>query len=576
MQKLWLKDFEFNISPVTAAAAQELVQQGRVKNLREVEKHFWVALVETEDGAFETEAILTPNKIRAFTCECWSEGRRLMCAHVAASLLKVRQFLEQRAEEKQARAAAKAAAEPPRRLTVQGVLEGASADELLEFVQVYARRDRDFALALKTWFAGRHGGTENPFLLVLDAAIPKGAGKQALRDADLRRLRKTLDDLSQQLLTAASERHYRSVFQIGSALLQKITPLLPPLEENRRATLLPYLETALQQIETLNEPPELRDAVWNTLLELGIQTAIPAEIERGMVRVLSEAAADDAHFERLRAAFDQAPSPVPAFMLHLFLAALAKRGMPEACTRVLLDCRDKPATIRDAVVLLYYLHFWDAALHTGEYFLEQGIFNPAQRRELENLLLTLAEKTNDHPRLLRLLRQRFIQNGHAEVYQRLKTASGDAWPAEQQQLLLDLHQKGLYPRLAAVLATEQKTAELIQLLREHPLFDQLQLYEQLLLAADRDFVRDFYIEQLDQYLRQHFGRPGAAWVRERLAGLAGKGENDLALEIMKSLIARFPDRPNLPDELIDLLPKPLRKLLVIENNEKQPITKHES
>ena len=101
MQKLWLKNFEFQINPATWNAAQDLGQAGRVKNLREIEKHFWVALVEDGEFNLETEIIITPHKIKAFTCECWAEGRRLMCPHIAAALLKIRQFLAQKAEARQ-------------------------------------------------------------------------------------------------------------------------------------------------------------------------------------------------------------------------------------------------------------------------------------------------------------------------------------------------------------------------------------------------------------------------------------------------------------------------------------------
>jgi hypothetical protein len=94
VQKLWLKNFEFQISPNTWNAAQDLVLAGGIRSLQEVEKHFWVATVVDGTLQYEVETIITPNKIKAFTCECWAEGRRLMCPHIAAALFKVRQFLE--------------------------------------------------------------------------------------------------------------------------------------------------------------------------------------------------------------------------------------------------------------------------------------------------------------------------------------------------------------------------------------------------------------------------------------------------------------------------------------------------
>ncbi|MGI9159769.1 MAG: hypothetical protein ACR2K1_08465, partial [Saprospiraceae bacterium] len=100
MNKYRLSDFEFYIDPSTWNSAQDLLQAGAIRSLREVEKHFWVAAADTPGGALEVEVIITPHRIKAYACECWSENRRLMCPHIAAVLLKVRQYLEQRQEER--------------------------------------------------------------------------------------------------------------------------------------------------------------------------------------------------------------------------------------------------------------------------------------------------------------------------------------------------------------------------------------------------------------------------------------------------------------------------------------------
>lgn len=186
MQKLWLKDFEHNISATTWEAADNIVLAGGVKALREVEKHFWVASVEDGEGTYEVETIITPHKIKAFTCECWTEGRRLMCPHIAAALFKLRQFLELKEEAKKARAEERATSELSR-ITVVNVLDKVTPEALAVFVQEYARRDRDFALALKTWFAGSVSNAENPFALILDSVIPKNPNDKTFREPDFRR-----------------------------------------------------------------------------------------------------------------------------------------------------------------------------------------------------------------------------------------------------------------------------------------------------------------------------------------------------------------------------------------------------
>lgn len=569
MQKLWLKDFEYNINPATAQAGLALMQAGAVRALREVEKHFWVALVDdAENAPREVETIITPHKIKAFTCECWPAGRRLMCPHIAATLLKLRQFLEQKAEERRVRAEAQAAADSGR-LTVQNVLDDVSPEALAAFVRDYARRDRDFALALKTQFAASLDGPLNPFLLVLDSALPRSlkAGTGTARDADFRRLRKTLDELGVQAQLAAAEHNYRKVFQISTAVLEKIGPFLAKTPEAKRETLAHYCRESLQNLATLPAEglsPELRASIWDAVFALAEKNLTAPELDRDLVRFLTDSVeTDDPRFERLRDLFDRTPMPAPPLVLHAFLAALAARGLPAAVVRVLEEYADRPALIRAAIVELYYLKHWTAAAQAAEHFLPKNIFSAGERRELDDLLLVLAEKTNDRPRLHRLLRSRFLQNGQFEFFKRLKNSAGEEWPAERDTLLEELGRRGDTQRLAAVLAAEGDHEALAGLLSASGSLPFLQQYEQVFLPDRRAFVLERYVAILSDYLQEHFGRPAASHVREALAKLLQKGEPALVADIIRSLTAAFPERHTLPEELADLFPKSRRKTVLL-------------
>lgn len=561
MLKRYLKDFELHINPATWNAAQTLLQAGRVKNLREVEKHFWVALVEDEETSYETEVMITPHKIKAFTCECFTEGRQLMCPHVAATLVKLRQFQEQRAEERRVKAATQPATET-NRLTVQNVLENASLTELNDFVREYARRDRNFALALKTWFAGSMTEAENPYLLVLESVIPKSVQTKSYREPEFRRLRTTLDDLGNQYTTAISLQNFRTAYQIATAILLKAMPMLPKTEDNRRDQLLAYSQTNFRHlIQLQQEPlsPELLEGTWALVFDLGINNHFPPEMLREVLRFLSETAGDETRFATIRELFDQTPHPASAFVLHLFLAALAKRNMPQAVIRVLADYAEQPLLVKEGILQLYYLKFWDAVTETAEHFLQQKIFTPGQRRELEDILFIIAEKTDDHVRQIRLLRERFVLTGQFDFYNRLKIKSVDEWPAELEKLLADLKFKNDFKTVAAVLAEEGERVALAELLETSDDLLVLQRYEDLFLPDNKNFIRDRYSVLLSEYLREHFGRQASAQVRLYLAGLLNKGETTLVADIIRDLSAQFEERQTLGEELAELFPKSRRK-----------------
>ncbi|MFN0034234.1 MAG: SWIM zinc finger domain-containing protein [Saprospiraceae bacterium] len=563
IQKLSLKDFEHNISPSTWDAADDLVQAGRVKNLREVERHFWVASVETDEGNYEAEVMITPHKIKAYACECFTEGRRLMCPHIAATLLKIRQFYEQREEARRAKAEQKPPSELTR-FTVQTALENASPENLNDFVRDYARRDRDFSLALKTRFAANMTEAENPYALVLDSVLPKPAAKTKISEPDFRRLRKVLDGLEEQLALAQTLGDFRGTFQISSAIFLRINPLLAKAEGNRRSVLLHFCQKSFDSfgsISTSAPSPELRETVWEMLFNLGTTSLFPPEMEREAMRFLSESATDEAKFGRLREMFDHTPHPAPAFVLQLFLAAQAARKMPEAAVRVLADYADKPDMVKAAFLQLYYLHHWEAATLVGEHFLGKNIFPPVHSRELENVLLYIAEQTGDRPRQAALLRQRFLLTGSSDVFEKLKTAASKRWLTERKTLLAELRTKSDWPKTAAILSSEGDLENLADLIENHGDLTMLQRYEAAFLLEKKEFVQARYSAFLSQYLEEHFGTPAAQHVRLRLSDLLHKGETDMVIQIIRELTARFPERLSLPAELAELFPRSKRKMI---------------
>jgi hypothetical protein len=561
MQKLSLKDFEHSISPATWETADDLVQAGRVKNLREIEKHFWVALVETDEGNYESEVMITPHKIKAYACECFGEGRRLMCAHIAATLLKLRQFLEQRAENKRLKAEQKSSTELTR-FTVQTALDNASPNELADFVKDYARRDKDFALALKTRFAALVTDSENPYALVLDSVIPRQGIGIKIGEPDFRRLRKALDDIEQQLEKAISNQDYRNQYLISWALFSKIQPLLTKTEGNKRNTLLHFCQKAFKGLEQIGEgsaSPELREKVWEALFDWGKKDLFPPELSRDAIRYLSVSASESSKFDRLNSLFDQTPYPAPAFILQLFLSALAIRNRPESTVRVLEDYIENPEAIKDAFLQLYYLKHWDAATNIGEHFLNKQLFNPGIAREIENVLLFIAEQQNDQVRQIHWLRRRFLTTGHQELFERLRIAAAGQWPVIRQELIQELVQKGDTIKTASLLASENDLTQLAQLLEKDGDLNLLQRYEHLFLPDQKAFVQKMYIELLSQYLMNHFGTPAAQHVRLRLAELLHKGETEMVIQIIRALSTLFPERLSLPSELAELFPKSKRK-----------------
>jgi len=384
-----------------------------------------------------------------------------------------------------------------------------------------------------------------------------------------------------QMNAAAAERHHRTVFQIASAILLKMSPLLARLDDVRRAAVMEQVRSAFQKIAsdvprnsvpdqddtTRNGvpgywPPELRDAGWNLALQLGEQGLLPPELLREAVQFLSQSAGDEERFRRVGELFDRTPHPAPAFVLHLFLAALAVRQMPQAAARVLTDYADQPQAVRDAILQLYYLRYWPAAQAAGEWFLSPSLLAPHPSpltREVEDVLLFIAEKTGDRERQIALLRQRFRQGGNLDVFHRLKNLLQADWPAELMRLVAELRESGDRAKLAAILAAEGEAQSLAALLSESDDFALFQRHEGMLVAWDKAVVRDRYLAHLTHFLGEHFGPPASAQVRLQLHSLLRRGEAELVLDVVRALVAAFPERQTLAGELMEMFPKGQQK-----------------
>ncbi len=552
MQKLWLKDFEHYIAASTRQAAEALLQSRAVKRLHEVERHFWVATVLEQERPLEAEVIITPNKIKAFACECWEESRRSMCPHIAATLFKIRKYLAKKAQERreEARAAAQAQA---KRLNLDDLLADTPPGELVAFVRSYAEQDTTFALALKAHFIGKiaEESTEH-FRALLKTALPEQIKGRALRPAEARRARLVLDRLVEQAVTT----HAATSFRLSAAILQYLAERTALAEAPQREWLLGYCRQALRLlIHNDRLSPEQREQARHLLLALFTHGAYPAELATDTLHFLALAARDDAFYGHIYQQFEKADYPVPTPILLLLGAALAERRQYALLQRILqAHFAQAPTVVMEVLQMLARLPYAAALLPTGIALLEAEILSSRRQLELENLLVETAEKAGQTEALAQLLRRRFCRQGDISTLTRLRQAGGANWPQERERLVADLRNQQAWDKLALLLAQESEPETLAALLQECADLSLVQQYEHLFLPQQAEFICNMYLSALGHHLNTHFGRQAAEYARDHLATLVGKGHAPLASQIAQSLVERFPERPYLPEKLAEAFP----------------------
>lgn len=562
MKKLSLHDFEYHISQTTWSTAQDMVSTGRVHDLREVERHFWVAKVTDEEATYESEVIITPSKIKAYACECWSEPRKFMCAHIAANLLQVRRFLDQRTAERARKTAEKAAAQSEiTRLSVRHVLPAVSLEDLQEFVKDYARRDADFALALKTRFADMVDGSKKAWHLVLQSVLPK-SGKN-MREQDFRRLQQTIHDLEARSQKAAQNGDQVIVVKIAMALLEVVGPLVAIAPASRKEPLMAICARAFeQQAErfTPTAPPEFRDDIWNNWMNSVLNGFFPVDLRRDVIRKMSEIAATDSdRFKSVSEGYFQGDNAVADLFIHLYLVCLAKKGVDAGPVKILKDViaarpaaseNDHIAFIRNALLELYYTGCYAAALHTIAYLMQEFTLNTSRRTELERMRFNIAEATNDVPAQLGYLKQTFIQYGHQDTLDRMKQLAAKKWPALLQDLIRTMSAPEHRDKIALLLAGEPDTAVFEAWLDQQA---DIELTLRYHAALPDTFLLEHLPKLFAAHLNDHFGKPAAEFVRDHLMVLYREKRVDLTKKIIKTVVQQHNGRSGLAETLDEII-----------------------
>ncbi len=560
MKKLSLSDFEYHISSTTRAAGTTLLAEGKVSGLKELEKHFWVSRVQDTEMAYETEVIISPGKIQAFACECWGEPRKFMCAHIAASLLHLRRFLYQSAEEKARKAREKAETQPElTRLTIQRILPGIPAAQLQDFIRDYARRDRDFALALKTRFADAVDGTGNPYKILLASVLPKH--QKPWKEADFKRVTRLLNDFDSRLATARTEGNLSAAHRIAAAVLEGLAPVITQQSESVKARLgdlcREYAVVNFEVYDTDGASPELKDAVWSSLLGMVAKEQLPDLLHRDFTEFLGQVAArEKTRMEQLKKAFLAADTTVSRHLSQLYMVALAQAGQTTQVLKVftLVYLQSESGELwstaaRHALLELYYTQSLEAAALIIDTVLERHALPIIRRTELEKLRFHIAETTGDTERQLRYLQKILAQYGRYETFEHIRQLSGSAWPTAFQELLTYMKQEGTPARIAQLLAWDGQKEVLALWLKEQ---QDLELCIDFADALSDGDLTALMQPLLAQHLEEHFGRPGSEYVRDNLGKILRQKRFLPVKQLIAQLSKQFPERVGLPETMNEI------------------------
>lgn len=556
-----LRNLESEVEEAALTAGEALVEAEAVQQPSEVDKGLWVAQVE----GYEVEARLTPTRVLEGTCECAAFRKGGMCGHIIAVLLVLRrQQQEQQTQKKQQRRGA----QKPKRLTTSIVLDHVEREELVDFVREYARRNRNFAIALKARFASAVEALDSrekyeQLIETTISAVRKPDRRISLRGSQ--RLLRVLEELKQQMVQAAERAAFVEASVIARLIIEKISPLLPKAGE-KRYELRQFIRDAFQQLHRLLEKPvapTLLNELWNYGLEAHKKRIYRSqEIDLLFLKWLLELARDTEQLNTLLSAVEahmevyQTEERPLAPLLLLRVSALEKAGREPEARQLMERNLAQPNVLEYAIRQAQQRKQGPRVKALAQTGLK---LDPPEgtRAWLEQLLLDLAVGEGDTPNIRKYALRRFLDTLDLKYYRQARqfTPEGER-PEQLSELLSQLkalpYSSKLRDTQAQLLAAEKEWALLLAYAQEVQSLDLLALIDQPLLQQHPEELYSLYDELLREYARHHLGRQTARRIRQALQRLLDIGAADLAHRLMEEFRREYGERHSLMEELQEL------------------------
>lgn len=213
--------FELHFDGEIVYQGEQLYDAGAVQDMHKPEKNLWIVMV-FDDVFYEVELFSPFAQRRKVSCECEEFKNSKACKHITAALFALRTQLKEEADRKAERLKNKSST--GKKLNINTLLQDLDKDDLLNFVRGYARKDKNFNIALKAHFARKVDLVDNraKFKAILDSIIkPIISPTVRAKASDLKNFISVSKELIAQLEDAISLSEYIDAYYIIDAGISK-------------------------------------------------------------------------------------------------------------------------------------------------------------------------------------------------------------------------------------------------------------------------------------------------------------------------------------------------------------------
>lgn len=521
--------------------AERYVQEGRVDQLREVDKNLWQARITGFEHLLEPEVLLRGNYVKAFSCECSRANKKIPCPHATALMLLLRKIRHQKLLKQESQSIPA--------IPYRDLIDMLPEARLRQFLKEWAERDPEVALAIRAeFFCLAPGGRHLDHLRKLFQPYLLEEGGLATEPAsNLRALQVLIRHVLRQSETLLDSGAPAEAYHNLGYLL----PLLvaTPGFRNRTALTRQILQLVVKQ--RLKENLDPRSARFDFLLH-SMRTLVDLGEEKLLSVVLLELqgyagfpqAAQRIHDvtgEILRQPHPTLADPQALLLVHYqTLNQEAKKG----------QWLDELALPRLAPVV--YSQLADTLLQSRDFegalgLAEKGLANYPLFADLLRLCVKALWELHDFDRIPDLLmRLLTVHQLPEDLEMAITFLSPKRWEDFYRALLVDLEkQPSSFSRnvvLGEALCLTGDWDALTDLLIRSESPKLLQRFTERLLRQGPERVGPLFERFLSDYLGQHLGPPASRTVVSLLELLPQESGRGVRKQVLDFLKQRFPER----------------------------------
>jgi hypothetical protein len=542
----------------------ELLLNRNPARMVEVDKNLWLARYTDEnDGLIETEIQLVGSKVKNATCECLAFKKSLICPHISAALLSLRNQKTGERERKLniAKQRSLEVENTSIKLTIPNILKNIESPQLIEFIADYARSDKQFALALKTRFAGDLvvGDADEYYKTLIDNTLKSIKNlKGKITPKGWQQFFTLLDELRQK-----AETHFKNgELSLSFTFIKKALPLVhrysrssdspKPKLEKRQILLLEIL----RGFDEVLVAPDLAAQLWNFYIQEYSQNVRHGFSNRLFDWIIKHIDNSQKADEMLQLIDNQMIVQrifleVRDKLLTHKIQVLQKNGRVEEASQLILKSSSNPDVLIFAIKNAVEKEDWALAKSLSLNGLSIFSNDATITSMLEEVILEMAQNEADTEGVLRFAEIRLMKSYDLSYYILLKKYKISDSKLRKITQSLESQPFRLEKRdlIAAIYFEEKDFDKLIELIKSLQSLELLRRFGVEIWRFDNQMGMNLHKTVIHEYLFSHLGRPPAQRIRTILETYLDKKAFILVNELLKNLKTDFSERASLKEEL---------------------------